>query len=349
MISTSLNMVQPAEIPVMPSSAPEHADARDIYENRWNVRPVWLRYTLGELKLFTAKFEMAVLDVHFMELAEHGFIDWQGWANFPSCPDGILVRSHPVNARLSQTEFSSDAIRYVPAQYERFYMEFQGSFDEYLGKFSSKVRANRKREVKKFAELSGGEIDWREYRKPDDMAEFLSHANNLSRKTFQAQLLDAGLPTDDDFRKKLTSLAALGKVRAYLLFLNNNAISYLLMEVGESGVLIYRYLGYDPESRNLSPGTVLHMKAFEKLFAEGGLSMLDFTEGEGAHKKFFATASKQCADIYFFKRSLRNRFLITLHSVMGRFSEMVGATLDRIGIKAKVKKFMRAQAAKRAQ
>jgi CelD/BcsL family acetyltransferase involved in cellulose biosynthesis len=311
------------------------------YARYWNVRPVWLRYTLGELKLFTARFEMAVLDVHFTELGKIGLIDWSGWSQLPASPDGVLIRSHPVSERLPRYTTFADALRYVPAQYERFYMDFQGTFDEYLAKFSSKVRANRKREIKKFAELSGGEIDWREYRKPEEVTEFLSLAKELSQKTFQSQLLDAGLPEDEQFQQSLVALAAGDKVRAYLLFLNGKPISFLLTEITGEGILTYRYLGYDPAFRAWSPGTVLHLKAFERLFAEGGLRMLDFTEGEGAHKKFFATASEQCADVYYFRRSLRNHALVRLHSLCAFVSRSAGTVLEQLGLKARVKRYMR--------
>jgi CelD/BcsL family acetyltransferase involved in cellulose biosynthesis len=314
----------------------------------WNVRPVWLRYTLGEQKLFTAQFEMAVLDEHFTELGENGFVEWNGWDQLPQSPDGVLIRSHPVAARLPRYSGFADSLRYVPAQYERFYMSFQGSFEDYLAKFSSKVRANRKREIKKFAELSGGKIDWHEYRTPSEVEEFFSYACKLTQKTFQAQLLDAGMPTDEGFRRNLSALAAKDRIRAYLLFVKAEPVSFLLMEITGDGILTYRFLGYDPQFRSWSPGTVLHLKAFEKLFAESGLKMLDFTEGEGAHKKFFATASVNCADVYYFRRTWRNRFYVALHLLFGFASRSVGAVLDRLGLKARVKKFMRSRAAKRA-
>ncbi len=312
--------------------------------NRWVVRPILLRFNLGEVTLFSVRFKLAVLDAHFTELGENEFCTWPGWEGVPSSAEGALVRSQPIGERLPRLTATPDAIRYVPAQYQRYYMEFQSSFEGYLQKFSSKIRGNRKREIKKFAEMSGGTIDWREYRAPGEIEEFLGFARALSAKTFQERLLDAGLPAGEEYRRDLLALAAKDKLRAYLLFHAGQPVAYLLTEVRDPDILLYRYLGYDPAFRSWSPGTVLHFKAFEKLFAEGGLRMLDFTEGEGTHKKFFATGSKLCADIYFFRGSLKNRLILRSHALLDAVSRRLTSLLDRIGLKARLKKFIRSRA-----
>jgi hypothetical protein len=73
------------------------------------------------------------------------------------------------------------------------------------------------------------------------------------------------------------TLAAGGQVRAYLLF--DGERPYLYCPV-QGDVVIYRYLGYDPDYARMSVGTVLQWLALEELFREARFRMFDFTEGE---------------------------------------------------------------------
>jgi hypothetical protein len=223
-------------------------------------------------------------------------------------------------------------------------MEFGKTFEQYLQKFSSQTRSKRKKEVRKFAESCDGAIDMREYRTLEEVTEFVALARELSKKTFQERLLDVGLPASEEYRKYLLEKAATGHIRAYMLFHKGVPASYLLNEVRDPGIVISLYTGYDPQYRSLGAGSIVYYLAFERLFAESGLRMLDFTEGEGTHKQFFATGSKQCADIYFFPATLRIRMLLSGQSALDNLSRTIVACLDRLGLKQRIKNLMRARA-----
>jgi hypothetical protein len=325
-----------------PSDARERSSA--AVPGSWEVRSVTLKFKLGEMTLFTLPMTLAVGTAHFTELAEDAFANWSQWDSVPESVQGVVIKSQPVSTELPRLTRFPSAIRYVPAQYRRFYLEFGPSFAGYLQKFSSQSRQKRKREVRKFADSSGGEIDLRLYRTPQELAEFLREARALSELTFQERLLNAGLPASDGYRKHLLETGAAGRSRGFILFHAGKAAAYLLYEIRAPGIVLSMYTGYDPQLRALSPGTVIHFLSIEKLFGESGLRMLDFTEGEGTHKQFFATGSRQCADIYFLKPSLRAALLLRLHAGMDFLSHAVVGILDRLGLKARIKKLIRARA-----
>jgi CelD/BcsL family acetyltransferase involved in cellulose biosynthesis len=154
--------------------------------------------------------------------------------------------------------------------------------------------------------------------------------------------LNSGLPENDEFRQELRELSLLDSMRGYLLYHEAKPIAYLYCPI-QDDILLYRYLGYDPEFKQWSPGTVLQHIVLEKLFAEGRFRMFDFTEGQGPHKEFFATGNTRCADLYFFRPTLRNLLLLKLHSGLNSFSAKTVKTLDRIGLKSKIKKLIRAK------
>ena len=92
---------------------------------------------------------------------------------------------------------------------------------------------------------------------------------------------------------------------------------------------------------NFSVGTVLQWLALESLFEEKVFRFFDFTEGQSEHKKLFATHSLQCINIFFLRTSLNNLFLICTREAADRFARMTGGILDRLGMKAAVRRLMR--------
>ena len=253
---------------------------------------------------------------------------------------GFLIRALPVAEVLSPIAVAGEYLRYVQLQYRHCIIDFQSSFEDYQKKFSSKTRSTINRKVRKYAEHSGGTPSWKTYRTVEELREFLPLAREVAKKTYQEKLLDAGIPESEWFVREMESLAAQDHVRAYILFDRERPVSYLYCPV-EDGTLIYAYLGYDPDYMKLSVGTVLQWLAVEQMFGEGCFRYFDFTEGESDHKRLFATHEMLCANVLFLKNTLRNRILAHSHWQTGRFSGWIGATLDKFGIKAKVKKFLR--------
>jgi len=98
-------------------------------------------------------------------------------------------------------------------------------------------------------------------------------------------------------------------VRAFLLFSEGRPVAYLYLPAA-GATLIYAYLGYDPAFEDLSPGTVLQLEALKLLMAEGRFARLDFTEGDGQHKRLFATGGIPCVNVLLLSPGLVNRACI---------------------------------------
>ncbi len=234
-------------------------------------------------------------------------------------------------------------IRYVLRAYERRFIDLSTSFADYLNKFSPKTRATLKRKLRKFAELSGGTIDWREYRSAEEALEFHKYARAISAVSYQERLFDAGIPSTPDFLENMQALAERGQIRAYLLFHEGRPVSYIYCPIIDRRV-IYGYLGFAPDLAKHSPGTVLQHLALEKLFAERAFRLFDFTEGDGAHKQLFATHSIHCADIFYLKPASNTSLLVYAHWAVSRASAGADAILARSGLKARLRQLLRGTA-----
>jgi Acetyltransferase (GNAT) domain len=254
--------------------------------------------------------------------------------------DGYVVWSHPLAARLPVLGARAGQILYTPRQYKRFSIDLSGSFDRYMAGFSGKTRSGLRRKLRKFAEISGGAIDWRQYRTPQELPSFFELARTVSTKTYQERLLGIGLPAYQAFITSSLKLSENDNVRAYLLFLQGHPISYLYCSVSER-IVAYDYLGYDPAYASLSPGTVLQLLAMRALFAEQRFRAFDFTEGEGQHKELFSTESRLCGDVYVLNPRFTPIFRVMLHYATDSASACAGTVLDRLHLKSALRRLVR--------
>lgn len=308
--------------------------------NCWSYRLVPFKFQLGDWILFKLSLPLNVRTASIF--TEKTPIDEliPSKVEYQQIGQGFLIRGLPIDEILPIVDYAGEYLRYAAAQYRHSYIDFSISFEEYQGKFSSKTRSTISRKIRKYSEYSSGEIRWKTYRNPDEISEFLQLAVELAKLTYQERLLDAGIPGSVEFRERALSLAAKNLARGYILFDGNRPVSYLYCPIAD-GVLTYAYLGYDPGYMQLSVGTVLQWLAVKQLFLEDKYTYFDFTEGQSEHKRLFATHSQLCANIFLLKNNLRNRILIYTHNFMNRFSQWLGSSLERMGLKSKVRKFIR--------
>ena len=226
----------------------------------------------------------------------------------PSGPDGVRVLSAPT-ARIADV-----AARYPGfvaggrQDYRRHYIDMSGSFADYLARFSGKTRSTLRRKARKLADAAGG-YTVSDHRTPAEIEAFLAAALPLSARTYQARLLDAGLPDSAEARRAMLQAAEADRMRAFLLHAGGQPVAYLSLPV-EGRTLVYAHLGYDPDFARLSPGTVLQIEALERLFAEERFAWFDFTEGDGAHKALFGTHHIACSSLMLLQSTLANRALL---------------------------------------
>lgn len=253
--------------------------------------------------------------------------------------DGYELRSLPavhVPALLASHE---DFVQLERQRYPRHYIRFDGSFQDYLAGFSGKTRSTLLRKRKRWIDAAGG-MDLREYHDVQSAEEFHRLAGALSDRTYQARLLNAGLPTGPAALAEFRHRAAAGAVRAYILFHRGEPASYLHLPI-DDGCAVYAHLGYEPSLASLSPGTVLQLEALERLFAEEQLRLFDFTEGDGAHKRLFANGNVECVDLLLLNPGWRNRMLA---GAMGTFDKAVEASSTlaaRSGLKPAIRRWLR--------
>jgi len=254
---------------------------------------------------------------------------------------GYVVTSLPEHLVPALVAASGGMLPFIRQRYTRYFTDFEIGFDAWLKGLSSNARQGIKRKAKKIATESGGVLDVRAFREAHELEAFHDIARRISLRTYQERLLGSGLPDSPEFIATMLAQAAAGQVRAWLLYIAGEPAAYLYCPVIEGDVVIYAYVGHDPAFNDLSPGAVLQLEAMRALFEEGRFARFDFTEGEGQHKRQFATGGVACVDLFLLRPSLANR--VTM-AALGGFNRGVAgakALVQRAGLERIAKKVRR--------
>ncbi|WP_240047466.1 GNAT family N-acetyltransferase [Sphingomonas panacisoli] len=255
--------------------------------------------------------------------------------------DGYLVTSLPERLSDALGKTAGAMIAFERQRYTRRYADLTTGFDAYLEQLSGNTRSAIKRKGKKVAQASGGQLDVRRYATPEQLAEFHGIARRLALGTYQERLMGAGLPDTPDFTQRMYAMAAEGNVRAWLLFVGDAPAAYLYCPI-HSGTAIYEFVGHDPEFNDLSVGAVLQVEALRDLAADPGVARFDFTEGDGQHKRQFATGGVQCCDVLLLRPTLANRATIAALAGFDGSMALAKSAVAWLGLQDVAKKVRRA-------
>src|ERR1700761_7137991 len=127
---------------------PREAEEAAILPARPQTRSqIQLRYSIGDLCLFRAKFDAMVAHEPFNPAATP--LTSIEDAELPAGV-GVMVRNGSlVSGPVERVHITRHAIRYVRNQTINHYTELSGTFEDYLKGFSSKTRSTLQRKVKK--------------------------------------------------------------------------------------------------------------------------------------------------------------------------------------------------------
>lgn len=300
-------------------------------------RPTPLNFRIGARTLMAVQRDMVRVPLSLDEAREGRL---PVLPPLPRDAHGYVVTSLPEDRLEAMVYASGKMIGFVRQKYTRYYADLTGGFDAYMAGLSGNARQGAKRKAKKIAQVSGGDLDIRSYRTPAELEAFHDIARRIALRTYQERLLGEGLPATPEFVQGMLSAAAADRVRAWLLFIAGEPAAYLYCPAHGDN-LVYEYVGHDPAFNDLSPGAVLQVEAFRDLFDEGKFARFDFTEGDGQHKRQYATAGVPCVDVLLLRPSLTNRVTT---AALGGFNKTVAggkALVDAVGLEKLSKKLRR--------
>ena len=217
-------------------------------------------------------------------------------------------------------------------------IHLNGSFESYMKKFSAKARKNRLREIRKFRER--GNMQFIRATKVSEIDALLEGAYQVAQKTRQFVRYGWGIASRDFdvVRDELRFLAQRGWLRAYLLKSGTVPCSFILGQ--QYGSTFYTAAaGVDPAWREYSPGTVLLLLVLEDLFTENSPRYYDL-DNYVKYKNHFANESYPEAFVWLFRRRAYPLLASSLYAACNLTSRKIGAVLDHLHLKSRVKRLM---------
>jgi CelD/BcsL family acetyltransferase involved in cellulose biosynthesis len=211
----------------------------------------------------------------------------------------VVVSAMPIGRRFATMCFDRGAMRYAARYGDRYVVDLQSSFAEYIRKFSKKSRGNLQRAAKKFVKGADSVAPIVEFRSPSEIIAFRDIAVAISHTSYKSDV-GLGFQEDESFAREIERDAAAGRVRGYVLMSGDEPAAYVFCRI-DHDVIVYKHIGYDERFAQNSPGTVLLYLMLQRLFTEGEFRLLDFDGTEYyAYKEFFATRAISCARLFWF-------------------------------------------------
>jgi len=231
--------------------------------------------------------------------------------------------------------------------FEHQFARLPDTYEEYLGQLGSRSRQSVQYSERKLAKDMDGKVRAVCFESVDAVERFLADGSAVSRNTYQWNLLGLGLRDTPELRGQLKMAAERGWLRSYILYCREQPVAFML-GYQYAGCYYYTDVGYEPGYADWSVGSVLQLKVIQDLYARDGRpGIFDFSTGYGSHKARFANFSRREANVLLLPRSLKNRAIASAFLLNERSSAKATALMQRLGLKARIKKWVRRIASSR--
>jgi CelD/BcsL family acetyltransferase involved in cellulose biosynthesis len=202
-----------------------------------------------------------------------------------------------------------------------------------MGRFSGRTRRKRVREARVLERRFS--VRFTRLTEEAEVDEFLARAVEISKKTYQYNLIGMGLRDEDMLRVTFKALARRGLLRSYLLECDSEACCYI---VGYQDATRFHVIdtGYDPAFAKHSVGRLLLLRVIEDLHTERPPELIDFGTG-GKHKEYYATETEDQGDILLVRRRVYPRTVEIAHRIGQLFASGLKRILERFNLARRMK------------
>ena len=218
-------------------------------------------------------------------------------------------------------------------------IEFPGAFQIYLEQMSSRSRKSVQYSQRRLKR----DFDVTLFVCTEDkhIERFLDHAIQVSKQTYQWNLLGLGLRDRKGFEHTLRKWLRFDSLRCYILYCDDVPTAFMLGYI-YNGCYYYIDVGYDPAWSNHSVGSVLQMEVIEELYnLPTPPRLFDFSTGYGEHKARFGNTEQEEMNLLLLSDVFQNRLLRALYLSLDKFSSFIVIVLERVGVKKQLKKLIR--------
>ncbi len=214
-------------------------------------------------------------------------------------------------------------------------IHFTETPSDYWNQFRSKSRTKHRRRLRQNIDMELKRIT-----KPDEVADFLEAAHQISLNTWQTQRFGLRIKNDQSELEELTYLAINDSLRSYLLVKENQPVAF---KVGYQHNGVFRDLefGFDRKYAKTSPGEALLLMIFEDLIQHNTPTIYDFGEGDAEYKQRYNSEVTQSRSLFILPGTLKNRCFLTYLYLYRLANRTLRKTLKVTGTHTAVRQLFR--------
>jgi len=214
-------------------------------------------------------------------------------------------------------------------------MEMPSNIDEFYGTLSTKHRHEIKRQMRRLSDNLRGEWCVKSYEHESDIPRLCEDAGFVSRKTYQFAM-GVSFVDNERYRKLLAARARLGWLKAHVLYCQNVPSAF---QIGMQyrNTLHLNYIGYDPQWRRFSLGTLLFVKVLEELCNSNKPQQIDFGFGDADYKRSYCTRSWPEVTVFLFSLRFKPQMINMIRGMCSGISSLGESAVRRMGFLTKVK------------
>jgi CelD/BcsL family acetyltransferase involved in cellulose biosynthesis len=231
--------------------------------------------------------------------------------------DCVYMDTVPVESfcwRQAQELGRKDFLVYAPGGPRAWHLlRLPGDPEAYLSGMSSKTRYTLRKKAKQLAERGGGQLEMVRVESEEQVASFLADAVSVSRKTWQHSNLGKRIGDSEEERAWYAGLARAGVLRGYILRCGERPCAFVV-GYQHNGVFHDVELGYDPDFKENSPGTVLLHMLIQDLCSHRPAALLNFGLGDADYKGRFGNVRTEDVSVLVMRKSLLNRLRVGSHA-----------------------------------
>jgi CelD/BcsL family acetyltransferase involved in cellulose biosynthesis len=230
---------------------------------------------------------------------------------------------------------------HAPDLSQNHILRISGDFNQVYGRLSANLREQIRRKKKKIEADFQGRAEFVCYSQPGDLETAVAQAEEIARKSYQ-RTLAVGFRDSDSMRRRLHFCAAKGWLRVHIAYLGGRPAAFTIGTVCNK-TYTSDFLGYDPQYRDYSVGTVLQSVLIERCCNEG-VEVIDFSAGDADYKRRFGNDRTTVARLYVFAPGLKGVYLNSVKTVAAGANTLAKHLLAHSGFLPRFKKALRARA-----
>ncbi|CAN5255328.1 hypothetical protein BH10PSE14_BH10PSE14_12710 [soil metagenome] len=254
---------------------------------------------------------------------------------------GYLITSLPEDRRAAMGFGADTMIAFTRQRYTRHWVDLSAGFSSYWERLAQDMRGAVTRNIARIASVSGGAIDVRRYRNPDELAAFHDIARRLSLRTYRSRAAGDAIPDDPAFLRRMMADAAAGLARGWVLRIAGEPAAFLYATI-DAGTVVRRYAAYDPAFADLDPDGVLQIEILRDLFGEHCPKRFDFADAQRGQRLPFAPGGVACLDLLLLRPSLAHRATAMALGTVDHASTLGKRGVARLGLDRVVRIMRRA-------